>query len=76
MIAVFAPMGAGKGVGVAIPNLLDYRGSIVCTNIKGENSAITRRRRLKYGKVRIMDTTDPRIRPLQPAGHDPRRRLR
>jgi type IV secretion system protein VirD4 len=59
MIAVFAPMGAGKGVGVVIPNLLDYRGSIVCTDIKGENSAITRRRRLKYGKVRIMDTTDP-----------------
>ena len=68
MIAVFAPMGAGKGVGVVIPNLLDYRGSIVCTDIKGENSAITRRRRAKFGKVRILDTTDPhasdRLNPL------------
>jgi type IV secretion system protein VirD4 len=59
MITVFAPMGAGKGVGVVIPNLLDYRGSVVCTDIKGENSAITRRRRLKFGKVRMLDTTNP-----------------
>lgn len=59
MITVFAPMGAGKGVGVVIPNLLDYRGSIVCTDIKGENSAITRRRREQLGAVRVLDTTDP-----------------
>ncbi|WP_213290547.1 type IV secretory system conjugative DNA transfer family protein [Bradyrhizobium sp. sGM-13] len=59
MIAVFAPMGAGKGVGIVIPNLLDYRGSIVCTDIKGENSAITRRQRETLGMVRLLDTTDP-----------------
>jgi len=59
MITVFAPMGAGKGVGVVIPNLLDYRGSVVCTDIKGENSAITRRRRASFGTVRILDTTTP-----------------
>jgi len=59
MITVFAPMGAGKGVGVVIPNLLDYRGSVVCTDIKGENSAITRRRRTTLGIVRILDTTNP-----------------
>lgn len=59
MIAVFAPMGAGEGIGVVIPKLLDYRGSIICTDIKGENSAITRRRRTKFGKVRILDTTNP-----------------
>lgn len=59
MIAVFAPMGAGKGVGVVIPNLLDYTGSIVCTDIKGENSAITRRRREQLGVVRLLDTTSP-----------------
>ena len=59
MIAVFAPMGAGKGVGVVIPNLLDYSGSIVCTDIKGENRAITARRRAKLGKVVALDTTDP-----------------
>ncbi|WLB57444.1 type IV secretory system conjugative DNA transfer family protein [Bradyrhizobium japonicum] len=59
MITVFAPMGAGKGVGVVIPNLLEYRGSIVCTDIKGENSAITRRRREQMGVVRVLDTTNP-----------------
>lgn len=50
-IAVFARMGAGKGVGIVIPNLLDNGGSIVCTDIKGENRAMTARRRAKVGKV-------------------------
>jgi type IV secretion system protein VirD4 len=61
MIAVFAPMGAGKGVGVVIPNLLSYRGSIVCTDIKGENAAITQRQRATLGKVHILDTTRPSL---------------
>lgn len=60
MVTVFAPMGAGKGVGVVIPNLLSYKGSIVCTDIKGENSAITERRRMKFGKVRALYTLKPR----------------
>lgn len=51
-------IGAGQGVGVAIPNLLDYGGSIVCTDIKGENRAITARRRAKLGKVVALDITD------------------
>lgn len=59
MVAVFAPMGAGKGVGIVIPNLLDYRGSILCTDIKGENRAITARRRATFGNVYALDTTDP-----------------
>jgi type IV secretion system protein VirD4 len=59
MITVFAPMGAGKGVGIVIPNLLSYPGSIVCTDIKGENYAITARQRRKFGTVRVLDTTRP-----------------
>ena len=59
MICIFAPMGAGKGIGIVIPNLLDYRGSIVCTDIKGENCAITSRHRKRFGKVRVLDTTSP-----------------
>lgn len=59
MVTVFAPMGAGKGVGIVIPNLLEYRGSVVCTDIKGENRAITHRRRREFGPVRVLDTTDP-----------------
>lgn len=61
MVAVFAPMGAGKGIGIVIPNLLDYPGSIVCTDIKGENSAITARRRHTFGAVHILDTTQPAL---------------
>jgi len=61
MIAVFAPMGAGKGVGIVIPNLLTYPGSIVCTDIKGENHAITARQRRTFGLVRVLDTSQPAI---------------
>lgn len=61
MVAVFAPMGAGKGVGIVVPNLLEYEGSIVCTDIKGENAAITRRRREAFGPVHILDTTNPNL---------------
>lgn len=60
MVTVFAPMGAGKGVGIVIPNLLAYKGSIVCTDIKGENRAITERQRRKFGRVRKLDTLNPR----------------
>ncbi|MBS0533110.1 MAG: type IV secretory system conjugative DNA transfer family protein [Proteobacteria bacterium] len=61
MIAVFAPMGAGKGVGIVIPNLLSYRGSIVCTDIKGENFAITARHRRTLGPVFVLNTASPAL---------------
>lgn len=32
---------AGKGIGVIIPNLLTYNGSVVCIDPKGENASIT-----------------------------------
>lgn len=61
MVTVFAPMGAGKGVGIVIPNLLSYPGSVVCTDIKGENRAITERQRRKFGGVRALDTLNPEL---------------
>lgn len=36
-----APSRAGKGIGVVVPNLLSYPGSIVVTDPKGENYAVT-----------------------------------
>jgi type IV secretion system protein VirD4 len=36
---------AGKGVSAIIPNLLEYPGSIICTDPKGENARITYSRR-------------------------------
>lgn len=50
-ILVAAPSGAGKGVGIVVPNLLAYPGSIIVTDPKGENYAITRRYRATRGKV-------------------------
>ncbi|MFD1696790.1 type IV secretory system conjugative DNA transfer family protein [Roseibium aestuarii] len=58
MVMVFAAMGAGKGLGVVIPTLLTYRGSMVVTDPKGENYAITRRRRAAFGKVWMLNPTD------------------
>jgi type IV secretion system protein VirD4 len=36
-----APTRAGKGVGIVIPNLLNYKGSVIVIDPKGENYAIT-----------------------------------
>jgi type IV secretory pathway TraG/TraD family ATPase VirD4 len=38
---VFAPTRSGKGVGLVVPNLLLWRGSVVVCDIKGENYALT-----------------------------------
>lgn len=40
-VALAAQPGAGKGVGVVVPNLLTWPGSIVCTDPKIENYPIT-----------------------------------
>lgn len=32
---------AGKGIGIIIPNLLTYKGSVICIDPKGENASIT-----------------------------------
>lgn len=51
-----APSGAGKGIGVVIPNLLEYGGSVFCVDIKGENYAVTADHRREMGqKVVVVD---------------------
>ncbi len=40
-VFVFAPTRSGKGVGLVVPNLLLWRGSVVVCDIKGENFALT-----------------------------------
>lgn len=42
-----APTGAGKGIGAVIPNLLEYPGSALVLDIKGENYAVTHRARMR-----------------------------
>ncbi|HHL33299.1 MAG TPA: type IV secretory system conjugative DNA transfer family protein [Desulfobulbaceae bacterium] len=56
---VFAPQGAGKGVGIVIPNLLDYKGSILVTDPKGENFAITAGHRRTMGPVWCLNLAQP-----------------
>lgn len=45
-----AASGAGKGVCSVIPNLLTWEGSVVCNDPKGENAAVTARRRREMGQ--------------------------
>lgn len=46
---ICAPTGSGKGVGIVIPTLLTYGGSVICLDVKGENFRITSRARQALG---------------------------
>ena len=53
---MIAPSGSGKGVGVIIPTLLDYPGSVLVTDFKGENYYVTHKSREAIGKtVHVFD---------------------
>lgn len=49
-ILTLAPTRSGKGATAVIPNLLTYDGSILVNDIKGENFAVTARRRRQMGQ--------------------------
>ncbi|MGE0315888.1 MAG: type IV secretory system conjugative DNA transfer family protein [Lautropia sp.] len=49
-VLMAAPTRSGKGVGVVIPNLLNWPESVVVTDIKGENFAITSGFRKAHGQ--------------------------
>jgi type IV secretion system protein VirD4 len=49
-VILAAPTRSGKGVGVVIPNLLEYSGSIVVLDIKQENYELTSGWRAKEGQ--------------------------
>lgn len=46
---ICAPTGSGKGVGIVIPTLLTYGGSVICLDVKGENFEKTARTRKGLG---------------------------
>jgi len=60
-LLTFAPTRSGKGVGCVIPNLLDHPGSVVVTDIKGENVAVTGRWRKGVGPVHAIAPFDTSI---------------
>ncbi|TCU81949.1 type IV secretory system conjugative DNA transfer VirD4/TraG family protein [Roseateles saccharophilus] len=71
-----APTRSGKGVGVVIPNLLNFPDSVVVLDIKGENYAITAGFRSKYSKVFALspfdkDARSHRWNPLSTVRDDP-----
>ena len=76
-----APTGAGKGVGVIIPNLLTYGGSVVCVDVKGENWRLTAQARKTMGdsvyrfSPRALDGCSHRWNPLSYIATDNARRI-
>lgn len=59
-IMAFAPTRSGKGVGLVLPTLLEWKESVVILDIKGENHAITSPWRASIGqKVLKFEPTAP-----------------
>ena len=55
-LVTVAPTGAGKGTGCIVPALLRYPGPVIVIDPKGENAAITARRRREMGhRVVVID---------------------
>jgi type IV secretion system protein VirD4 len=60
-VALAAPPRAGKGVGVVIPNLLNWPASVIVTDVKKENWTITAGYRRACGHtVHLFDPVTPR----------------
>ena len=58
-ILAFAPPRSGKGVGLVLPTLLTWPGSVICYDIKGENWALSSGwRKYSGNKVFKFDPTD------------------
>lgn len=71
-VMLYAPTRTGKGVGVVIPNLLSWPGSVVVLDIKRENWIATAGFRREHGqKVILFDPFDPegRTARFNPLGH-------
>lgn len=57
-VLCFAPTRSGKGVGLVVPTLLTWPGSVVVHDIKGENWQITAGFRALHGRVLLFDPTN------------------
>ncbi len=59
-VLCFAPTRSGKGVGLVVPSLLTWPGSVIVHDIKGENWTLTAGFRAKHGRVLLFDPTNAR----------------
>ncbi|MCQ8280120.1 conjugal transfer protein TraG [Acetobacteraceae bacterium KSS8] len=57
-VLCFAPTRSGKGVGLVIPTLLTWPGSVIVHDIKGENWQLTAGFRARHGRVLLFDPTN------------------
>lgn len=80
-VILAAPTRSGKGVGIVVPNCLNYSDSLVVLDIKGENFDITSGFRAKHGqKVYLFAPFDEagvthRYNPLEYISDNPAQRL-
>lgn len=58
-VLCFAPTRSGKGVGLVVPSLLAWPGSVIVHDIKGENYELTAGFRARHGRVLLFDPTNP-----------------
>jgi type IV secretion system protein VirD4 len=59
-VLAFAPTRSGKGVGLVVPTLLTWPGSVVVHEIKGENWQLTAGWRSRFSHCLLFNPTDPR----------------
>nr|WP_047165995.1 conjugal transfer protein TraG [Sphingomonas sp. Y57] len=59
-VMAFAPTRSGKGVGLVIPSLLGWMGSVVVHDIKGENWQLTAGWRARFSHALLFNPTDAR----------------
>jgi type IV secretion system protein VirD4 len=80
-VALAAPPRSGKGVGVVIPNALNWPGSLVCVDIKRENWTLTAGYRERCGQTCFLfdpfaeDGRTARWNPFHYVARDPLRRI-
>ena len=59
-VMAFAPTRSGKGVGLVVPTLLAWKGSVVVHDIKGENWDLTAGWRAQFTHALLFNPTDRR----------------
>ena len=57
-VLCFAPTRSGKGVGLVVPSLLTWPGSVIVHDIKGENWQLTAGWRARFSCVLLFDPTN------------------
>ncbi len=58
-VLCFAPTRSGKGVGLVVPTLLTWAGSVIVHDIKGENHGLTAGWRARFSRILLFDPTNP-----------------